>query len=459
MTLSAGVPPAAGVPGIPGPGAGDAGTSPAAPRPFSPARVMDVELAGPLPAVSRDSQHGRVFLTVRLHTEPLGTCTLALGPEGLAAIDLAAALWQAFREPVTARFAAAGRPAPRPLTAAGLDTDPAGWPFLRDRQAALGAAPFISVVICTRDRPDQLAACLRAVGQQEYPRYEVLVVDNAAAGEEIRALTGAGLGRVPLRYVREPRPGLSWARNAGTAAASGGIIAFLDDDEEPDRHWLAGLAAGFSRDRDIGCVTGMVLPARLDTPAQEWFEELGGHCKGRGFEAAIFSRAGPQSPLFPLPCFGVGANMAFRREVLAGIGGFDVALGAGTPALACEDTLALTMVLLAGYRIAYEPAALMRHHHRADLDGLGHQLEGYGVGLTAYYAALLRHRPVALPALLRLLPAAVAYLRGDGQSPGPADVPTGLARRQRRGMLAGPVRYLISLRTQARVAGSAGRRP
>jgi GT2 family glycosyltransferase len=420
---------------------------------------MDVELAGALPAVSRDSQHGRVFLTVRLHTEPLGTCMLALGPEGLAASDLAAALWQAFREPVTARFVAAGRLAPRPLTAAGLDTDPAGWPFLRDRQAALAAAPFVSVVICTRDRPDQLATCLRAVGQQEYPRYEVLVVDNAAASEEVRALTGAGLGRVPLRYVREPRPGLSWARNAGTAAASGEIIAFLDDDEEPDRHWLAGLAAGFSRDRDIGCVTGMVLPARLDTPAQEWFEELGGHCKGRGFGAAIFSRAGPQSPLFPLPCFGVGANMAFRREVLAGIGGFDVALGAGTPALACEDTLALTMVLLAGYRIAYEPAALMRHHHRADLDGLGHQLEGYGVGLTAYYAALVRHRPVVLPALLRLLPAAVAYLRGDGQGLGPADVPTGLAGRQRRGMLAGPVRYLRSLRTQARAAGSAGRRP
>jgi len=46
--------------------------------------------------------------------------------------------------------------------------------------------------------------------------------------------------------VLEPRPGLSWARNAGIAAAAGEIIAFLDDDEEPDCHWLAGLACGFA---------------------------------------------------------------------------------------------------------------------------------------------------------------------------------------------------------------------
>ncbi len=421
-----------------------------------------MELAGPLPDVRRDREHGRLFVTARLHTEPLGTATLALGPGGLAAGDLASALWREFGEPVRARFAAAGRPAPGPLTGAGLDPDPAGWPFLRDRRAALAAAPSASVVICTRDRPGQLAACLRRVGEQEYPGFEVLVVDNAPGGEEeVRALTAAGLGRVPVRYVREPRPGLSWARNAGIAAAAGEIVAFLDDDEEPDRYWLAGLAVGFGRGPDIGCVTGMVLPARLDSPAQEWFEDLGGHCKGRGFSRAVFSATGPQSPLFPLPPFGVGANMAFRQHVLARIGGFDVALGAGTPARACEDTLALTTVLLAGYRIAYEPAALTRHHHRADADGLGDQIEGYGVGLTAFYAALLWRWPAMLPALLRLLPAAVGYLRGAGDGPegGPAGLPPALRWRQRRGMLAGPVRYLQSLRTQARTGRSAGRRP
>jgi GT2 family glycosyltransferase len=422
---------------------------------------MDVELAAPLPTVSFDGQHDRVFVTARLHTEPLGTCTLAFGPEGLAASDLAARLWPAFRAPIEQRFDAAGLPRPGPPTAAGLDTGPAIWPFLRERREVLATAPLVSVVVCTRDRPGLLGGCLRFLGRQEYPDFEVIVVDNAPATDAARDVVEAWRDGMSLRYVREPRPGLSWARNTGAGAAAGGIVAFLDDDEEPDRHWLAGLASGFARARDVGCVTGMVLPARLDTPAQQCFEDLGGHCKGRDFQPVLFSRSGPQSPLFPLPCFGVGANMAFRRAVLEEIGGFDVALGAGTPALAAEDTLALTMVLLAGHRIAYEPAALMRHHHRADLGGLGSQLEGYGVGLTAYYAALLRHQPAVLPALLRLAPTAFGYLRGSGDSHGalPADLPPGLVRRQRRGMLAGPVRYLRSLRIQARAGVSDGQPP
>ncbi len=66
-----------------------------------------------------------------------------------------------------------------------------------------------------------------------------------------------------------------------------------------------------------------------------------------------------------------------------------------------------------------------------------------------------------LPALLCLAPAALRYLRGGGDSPGglPTDLPAGLLRRQRRGMLAGPLRYLRSLRTQARAAVSARQPP
>jgi GT2 family glycosyltransferase len=422
---------------------------------YAPARILEVELTRTLPAVGYDGIHRRLWVLGRLQSEPVGVCVVPLGEEGLTPDQLAELLWPEYREPVAERYAAAGVQEPSALTGNGLGTGPSAWPCWHDRQAILPAAPFISVVICTRDRPDQLASCLRRLGQQEYPQFEVVVVDNAPC-DAVRALVDGKLDGRTLRYVPEPRAGLSWARNAGTAAASGEIIAFLDDDEEPDRHWLAGLATGFARGDDIACVSGLVLPASLDTQAQELFEQLGGHSKDRGFSPAVFSRHGPQSPLYPLPPFGVGANMAFRREALARIGGFDVALGAGTPALAGEDTLALTLILLAGYRIAYEPGALMWHHHRGDLDSLGRQLRGYGVGLTAFYAALLRHRPGVIPELLRIVPAAVGYLRaGKDTRSAPQDLPAGLQLRQRWWMLMGPVAYLRSVRKQARVAALA----
>ena len=232
----------------------------------------------------------------RLHSEPVGVCVARLERSGLTSDQSGALLWSEFNETITARFASAGLPGPSPRPVADWEADPANWPFLQRRQEVLTTAPFISVVICTRDRPDQLKNCLRHLSLQEYPQFEVIVVDNAPTTEAVRALVRVQQGEMAIRYVLEPRPGLSWARNAGVSAASGQIIAFLDDDEEPDRQWLVGLASGFAQGSDIGCVTGTVLPARLDTPAQELFEQLGGLRTGRGFSSATFTRHGPQSP-------------------------------------------------------------------------------------------------------------------------------------------------------------------
>ena len=381
-------------------------------RGFSPARIMEVELTKPLPTLSYDGQYKRVWVLGRLHTEPIGTCVIRLDQQGMTRDRLATTLWHEFGETVAERFAAAGLAEPNSLSPDGLVSDPDEWPFLHSRSEAQASAPFISVVICSRDRPDQLRTCLRRLEQQDYPRFEVIVVDNAPSVDVVSAQVEDRQDEAQYRYILEPRPGLSWARNAGVAAASGEIIAFLDDDDEPDKYWLAGIALGFARSAEIGCVTGPIMPARLDTAAQELFEQLGGHHNVRGFARATFSHSGPQSPLYPLPPFGTGANMAFKWETLRSIGGFDVALGAGTPAAAGEDTLALTLTLLSGYDIAYEPAALMWHNHRRDLDSLCSQLHGYSIGLTGFYAALLRHRPDVLPALLRLLPSAVRYLTG-----------------------------------------------
>jgi O-antigen biosynthesis protein len=423
---------------------------------FSPVRMMDVEITGPLPALPWDERRHRVWVVARLHTEPVGVCVVRPDRDGLGPDRLGALLWPEIRGPVTERFAAAGLPVPRALTGAGLKADPAAWPYLNLRHAVLAAAPLISVIVPTRNREERRHSWLEHLSQQEYPRFEVVVVDNAPASDALRTFVEAAQDRsgLALRYVREPRPGTSWAANAGISASAGEIVTFCADDGEPDRHWLAGLACGFARGDDIGCVTGMVLPARLDTPAQELYEQFGGFRKSRGFSPAVFSRHGPQSPVYPVPAFGTGACVAYRREALDRIGNLDVALGPGTPARAAEDLLAMTMILLAGYRLAYEPAALMRHDHRRDLDGLRQQMEGYGVGLTAYYAALLRHRPSVLPELIRLAPTGLSHLRRPDfrRTTAPVDLLEGIRRRHVRSMLAGPVAYVRSVRRQARVA-------
>ncbi|MGH3249216.1 MAG: glycosyltransferase family 2 protein [Trebonia sp.] len=439
-----------------------------------PTRVIEVELTAPLPRLDHDGHYGRAWILVRLYTEPIGVCVVTLPREGIDPDALAALVWAQLNGAVAERFAAAGLTAPAALAGSGLvglEADPDGWPFLRRRAAALADAPFISVVVCTRDRPDQIKQCLSRLAKQKYPRYEVVVVDNAPTSDALLKVVEGQVAEGPagagakFRYCVEPRPGLSWARNAGIAAATSDIIAFLDDDEEPDEHWLAGVADGFARGERVGCVSGIVLPARLDNAIENLFEQIGGHSKGRGFVKETFTKSGPQSPLWPLPPFGVGANMAFRREALDRIGGFDVALGAGTQTGGGEDTLAITLVLLCGYEVAYEPVALMWHYHRQDMVSLNKQLHGYSVGLTAFYAALLRQRPSALLGLLGLLPLAVSYLRGgegepdDDEAAGdPQELAAELDRRALQGMLKGPVLYAKSRRAQRRTAAAARRK-
>jgi GT2 family glycosyltransferase len=420
---------------------------------FAPVRVCEVELSEPLPAIAADG-YGAAWVLVRWYSEPLAQVDVSLADGDVSPERLAALLWPAAAPLLTERLAAAGEPVPATLPAGGIQAaSPA--PFPLGREKVLASAPPASVIVCTRYRPERLAACLDALQAQDYPDYEVIVVDNAPETDEVERLAAARGGPVPVRYVLESRPGLSWARNAGLAAARGTIVAFLDDDELPDRYWLAEMARGFTLAPEVAGVSGTVFPAKLETRAQCLFERFGGHSKGRGFTAAVFDQASHanQHPLYPLPPFGVGASMAFDRDALCAIGGFDVALGAGTAAKAGEDTAVISQLMLTGATFVYWPGAVMWHEHRRTFDELERQLNGYGSGLTAFYTSIVLRRPRVLASLLRLAPRALRDLRGHDPADDTATgdgYPAELRRAELRGMLAGPFRYLRSAAEQLR---------
>ena len=153
---------------------------------------------------------------------------------------------------------------------------------------------------------------------------------------------------VTVRYVREGRPGLARAHNAALPHVTGEVVAFTDDDVEVDPHWLRRLTDGFADPR-VGCVTGMIFPAEVETPAQAWIEAHAGF--GKGFERQVFDldEHRPDDRLFPFTAgrLGSGANMAFRTSVLLDLGGFDETLGVGTPARGGDDLAAFYDVIRA----------------------------------------------------------------------------------------------------------------
>jgi O-antigen biosynthesis protein len=424
---------------------------------LNPIHVVDWDVLAPVPALNfTDAQQTTpIRMLVRLGSEPLGYLDLQVEDAASFPDAAAASALNTFKSHIDAGLARSGLPGVRELPVTGLPVEPDQLAFVAERRELLRNAPYISVVLCTRDRPKRVADCIRQVARQQYPAYEIVVVDNAPAD---RAAVPAVLKSidtpVSVRYVLEPRGGLSWARNAGWNAATADIIAFLDDDEIPDEHWLAELARGFSAGSHVGCVTGLVVPAELKTQPQQWFEELGGFRQGRGFDQEIFGPEHSQSPLYPFPPFGAGANMAFRRDVLAGIDGFDVALGAGTPAKASEETLAFARARIAGHTIVYQPTAVVAHYHRETLAELKTQLHNYSIGTTAHYTALVLWRPGLLFSLLRLIPRAI---KDNWPTNDPArmaamrDSPAILVLTQLLGMAKGPLAYVKSSRVQRRL--------
>jgi GT2 family glycosyltransferase len=425
----------------------EASTSISNAQSFEPVRIVELEIGQPLPAIAAwDDKKGqcyqRALCLVRLHTQPLGTVELELEENGMQAQELAAHIWRVLETQINEHLQQDGLPAVTVLDAAGL-ASPGTPRCLEERDSFLAHAPFVSVIVPTHNRPERISACVRSLLALRYPHYEIIVVDNAPSSDAAAALIQQTYREMPqVRYVREDHPGASWARNCGMRAAKGEILAFVDDDVVIDAHWLTELAMAFSMVDDAACVTGHILPLELETPAQDWFEQYGGFSKG--FTKRVFDMAEnrPKSPLFPYTAgsFGSGANMAFRTEYLRVMGGFETTLEN-----LASDIEAFYRVIISGYKLVYQPAALVYHPHQRDYQDLRKQIYRYGRGLTALLTKSMLDNPKLLLDLATKLPYGFFFLlstRSPKNKKKRKDYPRDLTMSEVRGMLYGPFTYL-----------------
>ncbi len=260
--------------------------------------------------------------------------------------------------------------------------------------------PSLTVAICTKDRPEHLARCLASLMKVKLQRnasqstkgnapasyaFEILVIDNAPSDARTRELVASIQASIQnVRYVQEPRPGLDFARNRALCEASGELIAFLDDDVTVDSLWLCGLVEAWAENKDAAAFTGLVLPYKLEAEAQVLFEKRGGF--RRGFEKLRYGQTLPGNSVYPCGpgIFGTGCNMAFRRDLLLQLGGFDEALDTGRPLPGGGDLDIFYRIIRAGHPLVYEPKFLAFHEHRHDLEGLRRQYWSWGLGLMAF---------------------------------------------------------------------------
>jgi glycosyltransferase involved in cell wall biosynthesis len=233
-----------------------------------------------------------------------------------------------------------------------------------------------SIVICTRHRPEALAQCLNSISQEIASGREAIVVDNGPdAATEAAVRTHPG-----VRYLAEPRLGLSRARNCGLAAASGDVVVFIDDDVRPEPGWIDPLLRHFD-EPGVTVACGLVLPESLQTEAEIAIQyELGFGGMGylpRRFDGGFVQQNRRGVPVWTI---GAGANMAIRRAPALDLGGFDERIGPGAAGGCGHESEFWHRALFSGYTAIYEPLSVVRHQHQSDWGAVERQAFGYSFG-------------------------------------------------------------------------------
>jgi GT2 family glycosyltransferase len=224
----------------------------------------------------------------------------------------------------------------------------ANVPFAPDYQW-----PKVSVVVCSCNGAQTVAETLAALEDMEYPDYEIIVIDDGSTDQ-----TSAIASKHNVRLIRTENRGLSVARNLGLKAATGEIIAYIDDDAYPDPHWLTYLVAAFLHTEHAG-----VGGPNIAVPGDGAIADCVANAPGGPIHVLLSDDVAEHIP---------GCNMAFRREKLLAIGGFDPRFR-----VAGDDVDICWRLQERGWTIGFAPSAVVWHHRRNSIKRYLKQQFGY----------------------------------------------------------------------------------
>jgi glycosyltransferase involved in cell wall biosynthesis len=240
-------------------------------------------------------------------------------------------------------------------------------------------APHASVVICTRNRAEQIPNAVASVLALDYPDFDLTIVDQSTDDSTREALAEA-LQDPRVHYLHSTEPGLSRAYNTGIRNTVGDIIAFTDDDCIVPPDWLTNIVNAFASEPDGDLLYGQVLP----------YETGEGYNLTPLLEIPTAQRLGKNDDRYKV--FGMGANFAARRRLFDRIGYFDQTLGGGAPLKSAQDYDIAYRTYLGGSVILLRPDVNLRHDRRREADDWPSLLFGYGFGDAAFYMKHVRCR-------------------------------------------------------------------
>jgi len=233
--------------------------------------------------------------------------------------------------------------------------------------------PDISVLVCTRNRFQDVQRCIPTIVRNRFQNFELIVVDQSDGDETRRFLDGLNDPR--LTVVPTETRGLARARNLAIRLARAPIVAFTDDDCICDPDWVGNLVDQFRSHPEIHGLFGKVLPW-----GDHYQEGMFCHCLISDEEERVVCK-----PVPPHKYLGHGNNMAFRIDLYRKVGLYNVAMGAGTRLKSGEDTDLTFRALRKGLCLKYSPVPLVFHNNWITLDKAARMDLGYVLGFVMVF--------------------------------------------------------------------------